>query len=65
MAEIQNNEMNTQELSELLKIRRDKLSELQNAGEDPFVITKYERSNHTVDIINDYENFEDKQVSLA
>ena len=36
----------TQDLSEILQIRRDKLSELQAAGKDPFLITKYDATPH-------------------
>lgn len=46
------NTENTQELSELLKIRRDKLSDLQSAGLDPFKITKFERSHTSGELKN-------------
>ena len=52
-------------LSELLQIRRDKLSELQAAGKDPFAITKYEVTNHSEEIKADFEHFEDQTVSVA
>ena len=45
---------NTQELSELLQVRRDKLSELQNEGKDPFQITKFERSHTSSEIKDNY-----------
>ncbi len=47
-------ENDIQQLSELLQIRRDKLLELQNAGQDPFVITKYERTHKSSAIKDDY-----------
>ena len=52
-------------LSELLQIRRDKLSELQAAGKDPFTITKYEVTHHSEEIKADFERFEEKEVSVA
>ncbi len=52
-------------LSELLQIRRDKLSVLQAAGKDPFVITKYEVTHHSEEIKADFEHFEDQTVSVA
>ena len=52
-------------LSELLQIRRDKLSELQAAGKDPFTITKYEVTHHSEEIKADFEQFEEKEVSVA
>ncbi|MBR4087242.1 MAG: lysine--tRNA ligase [Clostridia bacterium] len=52
-------------LSELLQIRRDKLSELQAAGKDPFAITKYEVTHHSEEIKADFEHFEDQTVSVA
>ena len=48
------NTENTQELSELLKVRRDKLTELRNAGIDPFTITKFERTHTSGQIKDDY-----------
>ncbi|MCI1999058.1 MAG: lysine--tRNA ligase [Clostridia bacterium] len=52
-------------MSELLKIRREKLEKLQSEGKDPFQIVKYPVDTHTTDIINDYENYEDKTVCIA
>ncbi len=52
-------------LSELLQIRRDKLSELQAAGKDPFAITKYEVTHHSEEIKADFEHFEEQTVSVA
>jgi len=57
-----NNEPN---VSELLKVRRNKLSDLQANGRDPFVITKYDVTNHTSDIRDNYEEFEGKEVTVA
>ena len=56
---------NSTNVSELLQIRRDKLADLQARGKDPFQITKYDVSCHTSDIIDNYDLFEDKEVSVA
>ena len=53
------------ELTEQQKIRLEKLKELQEAGKDPFRITKYEVTNHSTDIKDNYEEFEGKEVTLA
>ena len=44
------------ELSELLKIRRDKLAQLQESGNDPFRLTKYDVEQHTADILEALKN---------
>ena len=54
-----------QELSELLKIRRDKLKALQDEGRDPFTQTRFVRSAYSTDIKNDYESFDGKTVKVA
>ena len=51
-----------EELSQLLQVRRDKLTELQNEGMDPFVITKYNRTHTSGDIINGYTT-EEREVT--
>lgn len=53
------------ELSEILKIRRDKLAELQSAGKDPFVITKYTVSHHSSEIKENFDGLEGSCVSVA
>lgn len=58
-------ENETQQLSELLQIRRDKLSELQDAGQDPFVQTKYDRTHHSVNIVEHFDAFEGQNVRVA
>ena len=52
-------------LSEILQIRRDKLKELQDNGCNPFEITKYDRDSYSKDILDNYEAFEGKEVSIA
>ena len=57
---------NTQEdLNRLLRIRREKLAELQNSGADPFHILKFPADTHSEDIHNNYELFEGKTVNIA
>ena len=58
-------EMTQAELGELLRIRREKLSELQNAGNDPFQQVRYERTHYTTDVKNNFDEMEGKTVSLA
>ena len=65
MEEIRNEEMTAAELSEVLQIRRDKLSALVEAGKDPFKETLFERTNLSSDINDDYDAFEGKTVRLA
>jgi lysyl-tRNA synthetase class 2 len=54
-----------QSMSELLQIRRDKLRELQAAGEDPFAITKYEVTAHCAQIKDHFEEMQGQKVSVA
>ena len=58
-------DMEVQNLNELLQIRRDKLKELQEAGRDPFVITKYDVTHHSTDVKDNYDEMEGKEVSIA
>ncbi|CCY83848.1 lysine--tRNA ligase [Clostridium sp. CAG:149] len=64
MAEQQNNR-EEQELNHLLKVRREKLSELCESGRDPFQITKYDVTAHSMEVKENYEEMEGKEVSLA
>ncbi|MGM9608394.1 MAG: lysine--tRNA ligase [Oscillospiraceae bacterium] len=52
-------------LSDLLQIRRDKLTELQESGNDPFTITRYEVTHHSEEIKNNFEALEGQRVSVA
>jgi len=65
MSEQKNEAMEQQSLSELLQIRRDKLKELQESGNDPYRITKYVASSDSKCIHENFEVMEGKQVSLA
>ncbi len=55
----------TENLGELLKIRRDKLTALQEAGQDPFQITKFEKKNNTQEIRDNFEAMEEQPVKIA
>ena len=66
--EIRNNPQNTAaepQLSEILQVRRDKLKTLQDAGNDPFQITKFDVSHHAEEIRAQYETLENQEVTLA
>lgn len=52
-------------LNEMLRIRREKLADLRAMGRDPFKIERYERTQFTVDITDDFEAFEGKAVRIA
>lgn len=54
-----------QDVNQLIKVRHEKLKELQDAGKDPFEITKYDVTAHSLDIINNFEAMEGKEVSVA
>ena len=62
-----NNQNNAaqQDVNELRQIRFDKLKELQDAGNDPFVITKYDVSHHSTDIKDNFDFLEGKTVTVA
>ena len=60
MAEVQN-----QDINQLLKVRREKLSVLQENGKDPFQITKYNVTHHSQEIKDNFEALEGQQVSIA
>ena len=60
-----NKNAQTQDLNEILQVRRDKLSAMRESGNDPFVKTKYDVDAHSLQIKNDFENFEGKTVSIA
>ena len=54
-----------QDLNHLLQVRREKLADLQANGKNPFQITKYDVTNHSMEIKNAFDEFEGKEVSLA
>lgn len=59
----QNNQAKPQDLNQLLKVRREKLKNLQEAGKDPFQITKYEQTHHTDEVRRLYEVHEEKLLA--
>ncbi len=61
----QNGNGQEQDLNQLLKVRREKLAALQEAGKDPFQITKYDVTHHSADIKENFEEFEGKSVRIA
>ena len=66
MDENQNNELNEEvDINKLMQVRMDKLKELQDAGKDPFQITEYDRTDYSKDIKDNYESYENKDVSVA
>ena len=65
MAETQNANIQEQDINQLLKVRREKLANLQEAGKDPFQITKYDVTHHSEEIKNNFETLEGKNVCVA
>ena len=65
--EKKNNQNKNQEpdLNQLRKVRREKLANLQAEGRDPFVITKYDQTHHSMEIKDNYDNLEGKEVQIA
>lgn len=54
-----------EDINQLIKVRHEKLAALQEAGKDPFVITKCEVTHHSMDIKDNYEEMEGKTVTIA
>ena len=65
MAEQQKKPQKEQDINQLLKVRREKLANLQAEGKDPFVITKYDVTHHSMEIKDNYDTLEGKEVSVA
>ena len=67
MQENNNQENNVEEIdiNHLMQIRRDKLTELQEQGKNPYEITKFNRTNTAGEIKANYEKFEQKDVTVA
>ena len=61
----QNQAAQEQDIHQLLKVRREKLANLQEAGKDPFRITKYDVTHHSREIKDNFETLEGKTVSIA
>ena len=62
--DVRNNEQQ-EDLSELIKVRRDKLRDLQDAGKDPFREVRFEKTAMSKEIVDNFEKYEGKTVSLA
>lgn len=60
-----NEPMTAEDLNHILRARRDKLSELQAANNDPFFITKYDVDKHSTDIKDNFEELDGKSVNIA
>ena len=65
MADTKNTNVQEQDIHQLLKVKREKLANLQQAGKDPFQITKYDVTHHSTDIKNNFEELEGKTVRIA
>ena len=61
----QNNQTEELDINHLMQIRRDKLKELQEEGKDPYQITKFNRTNTAGEIKANYEQFEQKYVTVC
>ena len=62
--DVRNNEQQ-EDLSELIKVRRDKLRDLQDAGKDPFKEVRFDKTAMSKEIVDNFEKYEGKTVSLA
>ncbi|MDY4169989.1 MAG: lysine--tRNA ligase [[Ruminococcus] gnavus] len=65
MSEQQKKAQQEPDLNQLRKVRREKLAELQANGKDPFVITKYDQTHHSLEIKENFEELAGKEVSIA
>ena len=65
MAKTQNQQEAQQDINQLLKVRREKLAALQEAGKDPFQITKYDVTHHSQEIKDQFDALEGSKVSIA
>ncbi len=65
MSEQQKKAQQEPDLNQLRKVRREKLADLQAKGKDPFVITKYDQTHHSLEIKENFEELAGKEVSIA
>ena len=63
--QVKNNQPQEQDLNQILKARREKLAAFQEAGKDPFVITKFDQTHHSQEIKDNYDELEGKTVTIA
>ena len=62
---MQQQQVHETDLSEILQVRRDKLKDLQDAGKDPFVHVKFDRTHTTKEIEDNYADLEGKNVTVV
>ena len=62
---VQEVQLSKEELNELIKVRKEKLLAMQEAGNDPFQIVKYPVDTHTDEIRDRYDELEGKEVTIA
>ena len=62
---LEENKQIAEDINKLEKAKLDKFNEFLSEGKNPFLITKYDVSNHTVDIKNNFDEYNSKTVSLA
>ena len=60
-----NSNNNEKDLNHILQARRDKLAELISTGNNPFLITKYDQTHHSKEILDNFASLENKEVSIA
>ncbi len=65
MGEQKNQKAQEQDIHQLLKVRREKLADLQERGKDPFQITKFDVTHHSQEIKDDFDALEGKSVTIA
>jgi lysyl-tRNA synthetase class 2 len=65
MSDQENFEQNIEDLSEQKRIRREKLQNLKENGRDPFLLTRFERTHTSAQIVAGFEALEGKAVSVA
>ena len=62
---MENNQENEIDLNQLVRVRREKLENLKKDGKDPYKITKFDRTHTSKDIIENYDELEGKDVTIA
>lgn len=65
MSEERTNQKNQPEINEIIQVKKQKLTDLQTAGKDPFQITTYDVTHHSIPIKENFEQMEGKEVSVA
>ena len=60
-----NNDQLQEDLTEVLRVRRDKLAKLQEMGRDPFKVSRYDRTSNSTEIKGNFEEFEGSKNSWS